>query len=229
MRFNTKGKLWAKSQDSQQEAMPTAKVNLMMTIRKELRDSRSLPTERTLRFITADAVREVMTTERIDLLLKDLGPKHVERAGKHLRQVLAILIHIKWNDWPQFEEIFLRETDSFDRPERGDHHLPFLDLNFLEEDVREEFDEAQYLFRPIIIQGNTHLIYSEKHRLPFLKSEMIGDGGFGTVTKVLVEKKQLKYNTDTIRGLYSKVRPPSQICEVCFSQVWVSLAKIDGA
>ena len=137
----------------------------------------------------------------------------MERARKHLRQVLAILIYIKWNGWPQFEEIFLREIDSFDRPKRGDHHLPFLDLTFLEEDVREGFDDTQYLFRPIVIQENTHLTYSEKHRLPFLNSEIIGDGGLGIVTKVLVEKKQIKYDKGTIKGLNSKVRATIEVVE----------------
>ena len=208
MPLNLKARLWAKTPGPRSEAMLAVKENLMVAIRKELRESWSLPTKRKLRFITADAVRQILTTERVSLLLEELGPRHVDRACKYLRQVLAILIYIKWDGWPQFEETFLRELDSFERPKRGDHHLPFLDLSFLEEDVCEEFDDAQYLFRPIIIIENTHHTYSEKYRLPFLSSEAIGDGGFGVVDEVMVEKNQMKYYTGAIKGYNAKVRPP---------------------
>ena len=205
MLFNMKTNFRVKSRDFRPEVMPGAKMDLTMTIRKELRESRSLPTEETRRFITADAVKQIMTSERVNLLLKGLRPKQLERAEKYLRQVLSILVYISWNGWPRFEEIFLRELDPFERPVRGDHQLPFLDLTFLEEDIRETFEDAQYLFRPIIIQENKHLTYTEKHRVPFLESEPIGDGGFGIVTKVVVEKKQIEYNTGTVKASNSKV------------------------
>lgn len=183
-----------------------AKEELIVTLRKELRDSRSRPTEKTLRFITADAVKRVMTKERVGHLLEGLGFEDQEQLNivwNHSRQIIAILITIKWNGWPRFKEIFLRELDLLGRPRRGDHQLPFLDLNFLGEDVREDFDEAQYLFRPITIQENRHQIYSEKHRLPFLESREIGYGGFGVVTEESVERKQIKYNNGVVN---SKVR-----------------------
>ncbi len=183
-----------------------AKDELITTLRKEFRDSRSRPTEKILPFITADAVKQVMTKERVRDLLKGLGLEDQEQLSivwNHSRQILAILVTIKWNGWPKFKEIFLRELDPLGRPRRGDHQLPFLDLTFLEEDVREDFDEAQSLFRPIIIQENKHLIYGERHRLPFLKSRQIGDGGFGVVTEELVERKQIKYSNGAVN---SKVR-----------------------
>ena len=181
----------------------------MTIIRQELRDGRPRATEKSLRFVTADTVTRVMTKERVRDLLKIMGPEVEEQLDiiwKHLRQVLAILITIKWNGWPKFQEIFLRELDTFERPERSDHHLPFLDLTFLDEDVREEFDDVQYLFQPIIIQENMHLVYSEQFRLPFLKSEKRGSGAFGTITEELVEKKQIKYNNGVVKELNSKVR-----------------------
>lgn len=183
-----------------------AREELIKTLRKELRDSRSRPAEETLRFITADAVKQIMTKERVGDLLKGLGLDDEEQlkiVWNHSRQILAILVTIKWNGWPRFKDIFLRELDPLGRPGRGDHQLPFLDLTFFEDDMREDFDEAQYLFRPIIIQENKHLIYSEKHRLPFLKSRERGDGGFGVVTEETVEREQIKYSNGEVN---SKVR-----------------------
>lgn len=201
MAFSMRSLPWARPRGSRAEAMLAARGNLMTTIRKELRDSRSRPTEKPLGFTTADAVRQIMTTERVGDLLKGIGPDAGEQLDKemiwkHLRQILAILITIKWNNWSTFEEVFLRELDTFNRPERGDHQLPFLDLSFLEEDVREDFDDVQYLFKPIIIEENTHHTYTEKYRVPFIKSRERGDGGFGVVTEELVEKNQIKYEYD---------------------------------
>ena len=195
----------------------------MTTIRRELRDNRSRPTEQSLRFITADVVRQIMTIERVGDLLKGVGINTEEQLEKqmiwkHLRQILAILITIKWNGWSKFKDIFLRELDTFNRPEHGDHQLPFLDLGFLEEDVREDFDDVQYLFKPIIIEENTHRTYTDRYRVPFLKSRERGDGGFGVVTEELVEKKQIKYvyNHGTAKTLNSRVRSPCQCYQVLF-------------
>lgn len=187
----------------------SAMEQLMITIRQELRDSRLRPTEKPLSFITSEIVTQIMTRERVADLLRHLGPKdeqQLDLVWKHSRQVLAILIYIKWNKWPDFNKIFLRELDTFQRPERGDHQLPFLDLNFLEADVREDFDDAQYLFTPIIIQENSHSTYDEKCRYPFLETRERGDGGFGIVLEELVERRQIKYKSnDGVKGYNSNV------------------------
>lgn len=42
-----------------------------------------------------------------------------------------------------------------------------------------------------------YMQYSEKHRLPFLQTEEIGQGGSGTVTKALIVAGQFGYKSGT--------------------------------
>ena len=202
-------RLWTKLQGHRPEVTMVAKEMLVDTIGRELRDSRLRPRENQLSFITAEAVKQIMTKGRAADLLKDFGPKDDQQLDiiwKHSRQILAILIYIRWSKWSSFEKTFLGELDSFKRPERGDHQLPFLDLNFLEENIREDFDNAQYLFTPIVIRENTHLTYNERFRYPFLESKERGEGGFGTVTEELVERKQIEYdNNNGVKAYNSNV------------------------
>lgn len=110
---------------------------------------------------------------------------------------------IKWPGWPSFKTIFLGQKDVFERPVLGDHRLPFSDLNFLSEDFREEFENYQHTFRPILIVENSHNSFPSKSRLPFLESEKVGDGAFGEVMRVLVERNQIEYTSPIYRGTFN--------------------------
>lgn len=178
---------------------------LLRSIRKELRERRSAPKNSDEFFVTAHAVGEILTIDRIRAIFTGL-PWHVETyletIWKYLRQVLATLIMIKWTEWHSFKSIFLSrfERPGSERPVRGDHLLPFSDLNFLSEDFREEFEEHQHIFRPILIVENSHHSYPSKSRLPFLESEKVGDGGFGEVMRVLIERNQIEYTSGVYNG-----------------------------
>lgn len=176
----------------------------MQSIRKELRERRSVPKQDLDKFfVTAHALGEILTTRRIRVIFTGLPwqvDKYLETIWKHLRQVLATLIMIKWPGWPSFKTIFLGQKDVFERPVLGDHRLPFSDLNFLSEDFREEFENYQHMFRPILIVENSHNSFPSKSRLPFLESEKVGDGAFGEVMRVLVERNQIEYTSAIYRG-----------------------------
>lgn len=189
--------------NTRRESAEKDREELLMSLRKDLKERRSVPKHSDAFFVTAHAVGEVLTTGTIKLIFAGLPwrvDSHVDMIWKYLSQVLATLITVKWTGWSNFKTIFLTQRDAFDRPVRGDHQLPFSDLTFLEEDFREEFERSQHIFRPIVIEENSHKGFPSKSRLPFLESEKVGDGGFGEVFRVLVERNQILYTSGVYKG-----------------------------
>ncbi|MCJ1469253.1 hypothetical protein MMC07_007886 [Pseudocyphellaria aurata] len=176
---------------------------LLLSLRKKLKERRSVPNHSDRFFVTAHVVGEVLTTDAMRVIFAGFTWRvdgHLDIIRKYLKQVLATLITIKWTRWSDFKSIFLTHKDPFNRPVLGDHRLPFSDLEFLEEDFREEFERNQHIFRPILIEENSHKIYPSQSRLPFLKLEIAGEGGFGTVHRVLVERNTILYTSAVYKG-----------------------------
>lgn len=195
----------------QRESREANRESLLRSIRENLTESWSIPLPEDSEpvFVTAYALEKILTRPRIRDIFTGFNwhvERHIETICKYLRQVLATLVMIGWDGWSDFKTIFLNQQDPLGRPVRGDHLLPFTDLSFLSGAYsRQAFKEKQHMFRPIVIVENSHNRYTDKSLLPFLESEKIRDGGFGTVTRVLVEKHQIEYTSGSLRGEYNSL------------------------
>jgi hypothetical protein len=178
--------------------------------RKELAEAFSRPAQSNdttpLEFITLRNLRKVIDRDRLrKLLQKNKWYKEAELGHIYTNflRIIGVLITIQWPDWESFPWIFLDPKDPVGRPTRGDNHLPFIDVSFLEHTTsRRLFELDQYIFCPIVIKENSHdVIGNKKRRLPFLNSSPVGDGGAGTtVFKVEVEKYQIIYTAGQAGG-----------------------------
>jgi hypothetical protein len=160
-----------------------------------------------LRFICAHDIEQIWTLPRIAQLSKGLNwatPELQTRALKHFLKIMSILIWINWDYWDEFGRFFLEHRDAGRNPDRRDKHLPLLDTSFLQtEELRINFRDQQYLFIPVIIMEDDEDApdidiyysekYSEKHRMPFLETQTIGEGSSGTVTREVIPPGYLLY------------------------------------
>lgn len=178
----------------------------LKSIREELMEKRSVPKDPEKYFVTTQVIGEILTITKIRVIFTGLDvDDYLGTIMKYLRQVLTILIMIKWTGWPSFKTIFLSFRGDSECPDRGDHLLPFSDLTFLSEDFREDFEKEQYICKPILIVENSHNSYSGNSRLPFLESEKVGYGGYGEVMRVRVERNQIVYTSGVYRGDFNCV------------------------
>lgn len=190
-----------KSRD-EQEKCAKERMELLLSIRKELKEKHASPKHSDRSFVTAQTVEEILTMDRIRVIFTGLPwlvDDYLEIIGKHLRLVLATLVMIKWTDWHGFKTAFLVPKDISERP-RGDHLLPFSDLSFLSENFRDNFERQQHIFIPIVIVEDSHNSYPSEYRLPFLESKKVRGGGFGEVMRVRVERKYMKYTSGVYNG-----------------------------
>ena len=178
---------------------------LLHSIRKKLRERRSVPNDPEKFFVTTQVIGEILPITTIRVIFTGLDvDDYLETIGKYLSQVLARCRPLRLTGWPIFKKIFLSFRGDSECPDRGDHLLPFSDLTFLSEDFREDFEKAQHIFTPILIVENSHNSYSGKSRLPFLESEKVGEGGFGEVMRVRVERNQILYTSGVYRGAFNR-------------------------
>jgi hypothetical protein len=160
-----------------------------------------------LMFANAEDLGRIWEISRLEQLSKDLewsDQKLLERARDKFLKVLSTLVWIGWDDWPEFGHLFLEHHDANNKLDRWDEMLPLDDTSFLPtEQLRTFFRNQQYIFAPILIMEDDedddadYMQYSEKHRLPFLQTEEIGQGGSGTVTKALIVAGQFGYKSGT--------------------------------
>ena len=150
-----------------------------------------------------------------DHSLNNYFPKLTLEERRSIREnylrVLSILIHAGWTDLSRFRPLFLREAG------RDDAHLPFQDLSFLG-DFRPTFSFHQYAFTPIVIEEHNERYIqaiSPQLRLPFIEEpELMGIGGYGSVTKRVIARRCLWNKQD------NKDNP--EVCGHSLQVIWNS-------
>jgi hypothetical protein len=161
-----------------------------------------------LMFAGAEDLERIWKISRLEQLSKGLDwsdPELLEHAQRYLRKVLSTLVWIGWDDWPKFGRLFLKHYGANNKFDRWDDMLPLHDTSFLPtEQLRTFFRNQQYIFAPIVIMEDDdeddkadYMQFSEKHRLPFLQTEEIGQGGSGTVTKAQIGAGQFCFKNGT--------------------------------
>ena len=151
-------------------------------------------------FMTRYMVLKVLKREDIRELLHTYRWYHdsqLENIYSKFLRIIATLITIEWNGWADFDRLFLSHRNG-DRYTRCDDQLPFRSISDLEffssqEAWRRFFHLIQFIYSPIVLKENDHSVYRADERLPFLKCEERSHGGYGVVSRVLVQKFQIEY------------------------------------
>lgn len=146
-------------------------------------------------FICQDDIDAIWTTDRLRKLSNGLDWNDIPLVHDKFRKILSILIFIHFEEWEDFKRIFLNHTTINGARDRTDSHLPFNSHSRLfDNHANRDFLQKQYIFIPVVLvketrhSGNHAIEYGEQYRMPFIKSEFIGDGATGTVFKELVAK-----------------------------------------
>jgi hypothetical protein len=166
-------------------------------IRRKIRKHIQRSEKSSEKFITAKSLQEIWRFELVEFL-KGLGLDKQEQytfIDKNLLKTLSILVHIRWDDWPKFTEIFM-EGQGF-RKDRVDSKLPY-DLAILQEESflgggsGEDFSDSQYIFIPIILTQGKIDTYPIERRLPLnTGGRVLGKGAFGKVMEEVIPQGQL--------------------------------------
>ncbi|KIX01306.1 uncharacterized protein Z518_09031 [Rhinocladiella mackenziei CBS 650.93] len=174
-------------------------LGLLVRIRKELQSKYSRPESLETVFIHPHDARSVVTRERVKELLKPFKWYHEDdrtELWRTMSLILCILITIEWTEWSEFKTYFAPRGDYLRYPRYTDDDLPLRDVSFLPPNIQDDFKREQYLFKPIVIEQNSHEEYSQRYRLPITKSEPIDDvGSQRDLDKIYLEKGYL-YCTD---------------------------------
>jgi hypothetical protein len=187
-----------------------AREELVKLIRSELAQALKRGSEEGYEFILDDAINDVWNPTRLQILSKGLDWEDIRSQARVLqdyKKVLSILVWIHWDEWEHFKKTFLDHVNSNGQPDRTDEDLPFVaDPRFLRESQRHEFLIRQYIFMPVVLAeesqyNNTDTEYTKQHRMPFLKSEIIGEGATGLVRKELVAAKHFHFQRGDILNL----------------------------
>ena len=146
-------------------------------------------------FVCKDDLDLIWPDYSLHQLFPSYKPEERETIRKDYLCVLSILIYVGWTDLTLFRPLFLRENG------RDDASLPFtdiVDLAFLGT-LRQVFSFHQHAFKPVVIEEhNARFIQkiSTEHRLPFIcEPELLGSGGYGSVTKRVIAPRCL-FNKD---------------------------------
>ncbi|KAE9367221.1 hypothetical protein N431DRAFT_562410 [Stipitochalara longipes BDJ] len=178
-------------------------------------------------FISPHLLHDVWTDDCLSRFLDTLKPEDTsdfsvsDAFGLLYRRMLAIisiLVYIGWDDWTRFWPNFIsfdpfttlcsteRRSNVLDRYgstcfDRLDDFLPFEaeELEFLEGQA-QQFLDAQYIFKPIIIfeyVDGKNYTHSSLERLPFIKKRSgdLGEGAYGKVTREVVAIRCLYHRT----------------------------------
>ena len=172
-------------------------LELLRRIRKELQSKYSRPDNSEHVFIHPHDARSVLTRERVKQLLRPFKWYHEDDRTdlwRSMSLILCILITIEWTEWPDFKTCFAPTGDYLRYPRVTDDDLPIKDLSFLPPNIQDDFKREQYLFKPMVIEQNSHEEYSQRYRFPMTRSEPIDQpGNQGHVDKIYIEKGYLLY------------------------------------
>jgi hypothetical protein len=172
------------------------------TLRKKIRDvtcNRGIEAEN---FVPQKAIREIWPSDRVRQFLSifDYEPddETLRYIRDHLLKILSILVAIDWGEWIRFRSVFL-EPMKDPRHCRLDGSIPFPLVDLEDEAFLGEWGEifytTQHAFAPIEIKQGEVNYYPSWMRLPFIrsKSERLGKGTYGSVTKEVIAVHQFKW------------------------------------
>ena len=160
-------------------------------------------------FVPSHRVRDVMSAQSVRKVLLDshMEPYHVNEAVEIITNgawnVFAILVLIKH---PQSIVSFIED----DRMQRGpiDHHLPFERTKLkklLNPMVAQDFYDKQWEFTAPSFSGSMFTrILPDEFVLPFLSDEDLGEGSFGTVHQIQVERSYQQFGREPYHEVSSR-------------------------
>ena len=182
----------------------------MDALRGEIRALRCQNIERR-HFIPQEALYTVLSLENVRTVLKDQGieKEQLEELAQNITQgkraIFAILVCIR-----QVRPILkFVEIDRFQhQPSHLDHKLPLSkeDLGkLLLAPVAEEFHEQQWEFiAPMFSRSTLPRYLDHDIILPFLQEEIVGQGGFGVIYKVLLHDDQQHFFDTSGRTVWTQ-------------------------
>jgi hypothetical protein len=162
----------------------------MALLRKQIESLRCKVPNEDRYFIPHRPLYELLTREVIFSTLKECEEiRHyhldetVEKIVKGGRRIFAVLVLLKG------EEKFITRFLKYDQFQRSsfDLRLPFpiYTLESIIPTIAADFHDMQWeLVAPIFSRNVVHRFLDERVRLPFLRDNEIGEGGFGTVFEV---------------------------------------------
>ncbi|KAF9892109.1 hypothetical protein FE257_002515 [Aspergillus nanangensis] len=190
-------------------------TDIQTAIRDEFRDAIQRRNALLEKFIPRESLERIWNSERFTALLHNLrlGVDRVSLQQDFL-QTVSLLIQINWDGWGRFHEIFVQHLDRHGNRDRTDANIPEYTLEMLERPdflgpvYGDKFLEMQYTFCPIDIREGGNVIRSREWRLPFLegRSEVLGSGGYGHVTKEVIPRSHFIPS----KGVSSVWSPSSQ-------------------
>ncbi|KAL4745166.1 kinase-like domain-containing protein [Aspergillus terricola var. indicus] len=149
-------------------------------------------------FITKDVLLRIWSNEKLKecavLVGLNLCDQEIVRIREHLLRTFSILVHISWDGWPHFRELFLKGPES--RLGYNDDMVMNCPSTVLEQGLGllwgHRFHEKIPVFNPIIIRFGKDDEHPHGSRLPFLPEEdaQLGEGGYGRVTKEIIPTGQ---------------------------------------
>ncbi|KAK2803436.1 hypothetical protein FQN51_003543 [Onygenales sp. PD_10] len=128
---------------------------------------------------------------------KRFDEETVDFIRRNLLRTLSILIHIRWDEWQKFGNMFVRHTDDTGAPDRVDEKFEVATLFDLEGILEDNswaslFYDQICTFYPITIKEGESHEPARNERLPFINGEslLIGQGAYGKVTKETIAAGQ---------------------------------------
>ena len=198
------------------------RASIVKQVKEDLWKALQNREEEHLMFVCGQDLEGIWSISRIEQLFKGFDWSHSRpwaRIQEEFVKVLSTLVWIGWDSWDDFGHLFLEHVNNSGHLDRTDKHLPLEDTSFLEPDkLRTFFRNQQYIFIPVFIMEDDeeldleYMQYSEKHRMPFLGTEVIGEGGSGIVTKEIIPPGQFGFKNGTCN---SKVLISIRIALAC--------------
>lgn len=168
-------------------------------------------------FITYHDLREFWTERQLREFIRimEIGVTRESIAlirGRFLR-TLSILVLIRWNEWRNFNQIFLLPPgNGCSEQGRSDDRLPYRlpELEtFLARSFAHDFHGKQSIFCPIEIKEGEDMTWDRSWRLPFISDESkpCPPGSYGEVTKEVIAVGQIRhFPTGVAAGIVNEVR-----------------------
>ncbi|KAL3469717.1 kinase-like domain-containing protein [Aspergillus californicus] len=141
----------------------------------------------------------------------DVVPELVRRILRHLSTMLAVVFRIRpANDLQilrKFTNLLLSGDSFHDVPRLTDENLPISlsEAQSVFSLQANEFFDAQFQFCAITLRQEGHVIFQDDYTsqcpLPYKKQERIGNGAFGQVYKVKIERRHFRSTGDRTGNL----------------------------